>query len=144
MKEQTKRGWIRTGSIIMLVSTLFFPMIYAKFLMGGHVVAGSFTWSELAAVGESSFFLVLICAIGLLVSSWVTNAALAKTIQLILQTGLVGGTLWTLFDIVWSGQVAENLGSGADVHFEWGFWIICLGFIIALIGTLVPEEAPGK
>jgi hypothetical protein len=143
----------------MLAGIFFLPMVYVRTLMvkyGGDV-SGTITMFGLAIHGEGSLALVVIAAIGLLVSSWITNAALAKTIQRILQLSTVAGSLWTWFTIVSNGSVQYELDQLAAsdynvststiqsidpsaVNFEWGFWIICLGFIIALIGTLVPEE----
>ena len=147
MKEQTRRGLIRTGSIIMLVGIFLFPFIYMNSWSasedGFH--AASVTMFDLAIRYKSAAWLpVPICAIGLLVSSWIPNAAIAKAIRILLQVSAVGATLWNAFTNVWTGQTAASLGPGAEVNLELGFWIISLGLVIAMIGTLVPEEAPGK
>lgn len=131
MNGQTQSGLVRTGSIIMLVGIFLFPMLSVD-------SGASVTLFNVAIRPAGVHWLpVLICAIGLLVSSWITNKPLVKAIQFLLQTGFVGSILWTVFTKVWTGQVP-------GIHFEFGFWIICLGFVIALIGTLVPKETPGK
>lgn len=145
MKEQTRRGWIRIGSIIMLVGIFFFPFIYMNSWSeseGGFHAASVTLFDIVFRYNSAGWLPEFICAIGLLVSSWIPNEALAKAIRLLLQVSAVGSALWNTFTKVWTGQVAESLGSGAEVHFEPGFWIISLGFVIALIGTLIPEEKP--
>ena len=130
----TTPRWLARAGAILVMMGFFLP---AASCSAFSITGGSFSLSDLADLGESSLYLVLLGAVAALALSWIrARDSRQQYLFLVGQAAALGlgglsfaGTMLSLY--------SDFSDVGLDLNPEIGFFLLIVGYALAGIGTFL-------